>query len=535
MHKMKKALTLFIVCIALSVLSAPQAFSQFKELRILHVNDFHGFATGRKIIGSDETRGGASSLAWLVDTLRKEKPTLLLAAGDMIQGSSFANLFKGKPVIEIMNRMGFDAMCTGNHEFDYGQDVLKERINEAAFPILGANVKGMPELKSYVIKELEGLKVAIIGVVTDDTPIVTDPRNVEGLTFLSPAAAVEEYIEKLRDSVNIIIVLSHLGYNADMLLASRVKGIDIIVGGHSHTRTIQHMLIGNTILVHAWEHGKVLGVLDVVVKSGKIVEAKSRLEEIVPSRMKKQEEVEQIVKRYAQQVDALMGMTIGEALVDLDGENARTKETNLGNLVADIMRQQSGSHIALINGGAIRTSIGKGAITLNDIYSALPFDNYIVAMKLTGREIREALEHGVSGIEQKEGRFLQVSGLSFTYDPGMPQGSRVMDVFVDGAKIDINGTYTVCTNDFLAAGGDGYRVFREVLKESRNFSITGDTIRSDKVTYNDSGRSLKDVVVDYIKEKKSISASVEGRIKEVRCDEGVCKLPKRPSASRYDR
>ena len=535
MIRMKNALIAAIVCISLFALSAPQAYCQFKELRVLHVNDFHGFAEERKIVGSDEVRGGISSLAWLADSLRKEKPTLLLAAGDMIQGNSFANLFKGKPVIEIMNAMGFDAMSVGNHEFDYGQDVLRERINEAAFPVLGANVKGMPGLKPYIIKELEGLKIAIIGVVTDDTPIVTHPRNVEGLTFLSPAAAFEEYIEELRGSANIIIVLSHLGYNADMLLASRVKGIDIIVGGHSHTRTIQHMLIGNTVLVHAWEHGMALGVLDVVVKAGKIVEVKSRLEEILPSRMKKQEGVEQIVERYAQQVDALMGRTIGEALVDLDGENVRTEETNLGNLVADIMRQQSNSRIALINGGGIRTSIGKGPITLKDVYSALPFDNYIVAMKLTGREIKEALEHGVSGIEQKEGRFLQVSGLSFTYDPGMPQGLRVVDVSVGGAKLDINETYTVCTNDFLAAGGDGYRVFREALKESQDFSITADTIRSDKVTYNDSGRSLKDAVVDYIKEKKNIGAAVEGRIKEVHCNEGICRQPGRSSSSRYDR
>lgn len=535
MIRIKKTLIAFIVCVSLFVLSAPQAYCQFKELRILHLNDFHGFAAGKRLIGSDEMRGGISYIAWLADNLRKEKPSLLLAAGDMIQGSTFANLFQGKPVIEIMNKMGFDAMCVGNHEFDYGKDMLKERIAEAAFPVLGANVKGMPGLKPYVIQEIEGLKIAIIGVVTDDTPIVTHPGNVEGLIFLSPVATVEEYVEELRDSVNIIIVLSHLGYNADMLLAGRVKGIDIIVGGHSHTQTTKHMLIGNTVLVQAWEHGMVLGVLDVIVRSGRIVEVKSRLEEIKPSQMKKREDVAQIVEQYSRRVDALMGQVIGETLVDLDSENARTGETNLGNLITDIMRRQSNSQIALINGGAIRTGIRKGPVTLNDIYSALPFDNYIVAMKLTGREIKEALEHGVSGIEQKEGRFPQVSGLSFTYDPKMPKGLRVTDVSVAGAKMDINTIYTVCTNDFLAAGGDGYKVFRETMKESQDFSITADTIKSDKLTYNDSGRPLKDVVVSYIKEKENITATVEGRIKEAGCDEGVCKQPKRSSASRYDR
>lgn len=535
MFRIKKVFFALVVCVSLSILFASPAHCQSTELRILHLNDFHGFAAGKRLIGSDEMQGGISYLAWLADSLRKEKPTLLLAAGDMIQGSPFANLFKGKPVIEIMNKMGFDAMCVGNHEFDYGKDVLRERIAEAAFPVLGANVKGMPGLKPYIIKELGGLKVAIIGVVTEDTPFATHPANVEGLTFLSPAATVEEYVRKLRDSVNIIIVLSHLGYNNDMLLAGRVKGIDIIVGGHSHTQTLKHMLIGNTVIVQAWEYGMVLGVLDVVVKSGKIVEVKSRLEEIKPSHMKKREDIAQIVEQYSKQVNALMGRTIGEALVDLDGENVRTRETNLGDLITDIMRQQSNSQIALTNGGGIRASIRKGNITLNDIYTALPFDNYIVAMKLTGREIKEVLEHGVSGVKLREGRFLQVSGLSFMYDPKMPQGLRVMDVSVGGTKMDMDATYTVCTNDFLAAGGDGYRTFREALKESQDFSITANTITSDKITYNDSGRPLKDAVMDYIKEKKRITATVEGRIQEVSCSEGVCKQQGNLSPPRYDR
>jgi 2',3'-cyclic-nucleotide 2'-phosphodiesterase (5'-nucleotidase family) len=295
------------------------------------------------------------------------------------------------------------------------------------------------------------------------------------------------------------------------------------------------MLIGNTVIVQAWEYGMVLGVLDVVVKSGKIAEVKSRLEEIKPSRMKKNENVARIVDKYTRQIDGIMAQTFGEAMVDLDGENVRVRETNLGDLITDIMRQASGSQVALINGGGIRLGIRKGNITLNDVYAALPFDNYIVAVKLTGREIKEALEHGVSGVELKEGRFPQVSGLSFAYDPKMPMGSRVIDISVEGERLDPNRTYTVATNDFLAAGGDGYKLFRDAMKESQNFAITDDTIISDKITYNDSGRSLRDVVVDYIKAKKNITATAEGRIKEVTCNEGACKQPGNVFTPRYDR
>ncbi len=160
------------------------AYGEPRAIRILHVNDFHGFAEPYKPLGSNELLGGISFLASKVDELRREKPSLLLSAGDMIQGNNWANLFQGESVIELMNAMRFDAMEVGNHEFDFGQDVLKKRISEAKFPILGANVIGIEGLKPFVIKEVNGVKIAIIGVVTEDTAITTHPKNVVGLNFL---------------------------------------------------------------------------------------------------------------------------------------------------------------------------------------------------------------------------------------------------------------------------------------------------------------------------------------------------------------
>jgi 2',3'-cyclic-nucleotide 2'-phosphodiesterase (5'-nucleotidase family) len=161
-------------------LSITFANGQPAEIRILHVNDFHGFAEPYKPLGSDELFGGIPYLAAKANELRKGKPSLLLSAGDMIQGNNWANLFQGESVMEWMNAMRFDAMVLGNHEFDFGQEVLRKRISEARFPTLGANVKGVEGLKPYVIKELKGIKVAIIGVVTEDTPASTHPRNVAG-------------------------------------------------------------------------------------------------------------------------------------------------------------------------------------------------------------------------------------------------------------------------------------------------------------------------------------------------------------------
>jgi len=207
---MKRRYKVFI-CILFFILSISVAHSQQAEIRILHINDLHGFVEPHRSLGSNELFGGIAFLAGKVEKLRLEKHTLLLSAGDMTQGHNWANLFQGASVIDLMNVMRFDALVLGNHEFDFGQEVLKKRISEAKFPVLGANVEGLDGIKPYIIKEMEGVKVAIIGVTTEDTPASTHPRNVVGLKFLSPIETVENYIKDLTKRVDLVIVLSHLG------------------------------------------------------------------------------------------------------------------------------------------------------------------------------------------------------------------------------------------------------------------------------------------------------------------------------------
>jgi 2',3'-cyclic-nucleotide 2'-phosphodiesterase (5'-nucleotidase family) len=509
-----KRLSIIVHFIILFLLSLSFAYGEPVQIRILHVNDFHGFAEPYKPLGSKELLGGIAYLAGRTKELRKEKPSLLLSAGDMIQGNNWANLSHGESVIELMNEMGFDAMVLGNHEFDFGQDVLRERISEAKFPVLGANVEGLANLKPYIIKNLKGVRIGIIGVVTEDVPISTHPKNVVGLKFMSPIDTSEKYIAELKNRADLIIILSHIGYPADRNLAERVKGIDVIVGGHSHTKIEKPVKVGNTIIVQAWEHAKALGVLDLTVEDGKLTGFEGRLEEIKPEIGKEDKAASVIVEKYKQKVDAVLSEGVGEAEVNLDGENVRRMETNLGDLIADILRQASGADVTIINGGGIRTSIKKGEIRVKDVYSVLPFDNYIVAIKLTGEQIREALEHGVSAVEEGEGRFPQVSGLSFKYSLSYKRGSRVKEVLIAGQPIGSNREYIVATNDFLAAGGDGYTAFGEAIKTSKDFAIVGGMMKGEKVVYSNSGRWLRDVVVDYIKEMRKIAPKVEGRIIE---------------------
>jgi len=510
-----KRLSIALCCTLLFLFSLSFAYGEQVQIRILHVNDFHGFAEPYKPLGSDEMVGGIAYLAGRANEVREEKPSLLLSAGDMIQGNNWANLSQGESVIELMNEMGFDAMVLGNHEFDFGQDVLRKRISEAKFPVLGANVDGLGHLKPYIIKNLKGVKIGIIGVVTEDVSISTHPRNVVGLKFMSPIDTVEKYITEVRNKADLIVILSHIGYPVDRILADRVKGIDVIVGGHSHTKIEKPVKVGNTIIVQAWEHGKALGVLDLTVEDGRILGFEGHLEEIKPRIGKEDKAALAMVEKYKQKVNAVLNERVGEAEVDLDGENVRRRETNLGDLIADIMRHASGADVTIINGGGIRTSIKRGEIRVKDIYSVLPFDNYIVAIKLTGKQIRDALEHGVSAVEEEEGRFPQVAGLTFKYSPSDQRGSRVKEVLIARKPMETDREYTVATNDFLAAGGDGYKAFGEAINASRDFSIIGGMMKGERVVYSDSGRWLRDVVVEYLKEMKRVAPTVEGRIIEV--------------------
>lgn len=485
------------------------------ELRILHVNDFHGFAEPYKPYGSDEMLGGMAWLAATVEDLRKERPTMLLAAGDMIQGNNWANLFQGESVIEMMNAMQFDAMVTGNHEFDFGQDVLKRRSDAAAFPVLAANVEGMEVLKPYMLKEINNIKVAVIGVVTGETPVTTHPRNVTGLKFMAPEETLTRYVEELRPKVDLIVVLSHLGHNADRIIAEKVKGIDVIVGGHSHTKVPEPVVIGRTVVLQAWEHGKALGVLDLTVADSRVVKAEGRLVEIRPLPGRENKEIAAIVEKYRRRVDAVLDEKIGEAALDLDGQNTRQRETNLGNFLADIVRSTANADAAIIGGGSIRTSMKKGGIKVKHVYAVSPFNNYIVAIRLTGRQIKDALEHGVSAIADDAGRFPQVSGIRFTYSRSAPVGKKVKEVSVNDSPLIMDKEYIVATDDFLAAGGDGYRAFGEAVRSSKDFAIVGGAVMGEKLVYNNSGKWLRDVVIDAIKEKKMVSPVVENRISEV--------------------
>lgn len=494
--------TWFVLVLVLVTLFSVNLSALAAEIIILHTNDVHSRLESHTPQGLQVEQGGRVRLATLVENVRaqygKEK-ILLLDAGDSIHGMNIDNLFGGMPSIEVMEAMGYDAFVPGNHEFNYGQEVLEQRMLDAKFPTLAANItKADGSLfapYSALIKEVDGVRVGVIGLVTEETPIVTHPKNVVGLTFHDPIAIAKQTVEAIRSDVDILVVLSHLGYAKDVELAEAVPEIDVIVGGHSHTKLSAAQEVNGVLLVQTHEYANYLGFLRLEVEGKKIVAHDARLLPVT-ALVEKNARVQNIIDHWNEQLQARLGSVIGSSNIDWDGERAsvRTQETNLGNLVADVIRNAAGSDIAVTNGGGIRASIPAGDIRVADVYNTLPFDNSLVVVEMMGMDILEALEHSVRLLPEQNGAFLQVSGITFEVDPKALPGGRVINAKIGENRLSASAYYTVATNDFIAAGGDGYDTFM-------NATLVAET-----------GIMLRDVMVDYIVEQGNVEAPEGGRV-----------------------
>lgn len=499
-------------------------------LTLVHTNDTHAHLepTELTLSGKKTPVGGVARRIALFDRLRTQaKNPLFLDAGDVFQGTLYFNQYRGLADRYFMHRALYRVMALGNHEFDLGPGPLAEFLKGARFKVVSANVdvSQEPRLQGlfapYAVLQVGGEKVGVIGLTTPDTKEIANPGPTVG--FLDPYESAQKAVyEILSRGVNKILVLSHLGYGEDLKLAQRLVGVQVIVGGHSHTLlgTFPHKELSplgpyptvvknpegkDVLVVQAWEWGKVVGLLEVTFSPrGELLAYKGEALLMTPEVSPEDFFAKEALLAYAQPVMALMAQVIAEAKVDLVGERAivRRRESNLGNLIADGMlwkTRNAGTRIALQNGGGIRASILKGPITVGKVYEVLPFGNTLVVMDLKGREILEALENGVSQWEQTAGRFLQVAGLRYAFDLSRPAGSRVVRVEVKEGEgyrpLDLEATYRVVTNNFIAAGGDGFTV----LKNAQGYRV-------------DTGFADAESFMDYLKELKEVAPQVEGRI-----------------------
>ncbi|ODN69287.1 bifunctional metallophosphatase/5'-nucleotidase [Methylobrevis pamukkalensis] len=519
----------------LAALPAP-ALAEF-QLTILHTNDFHSRIEpvnkyDSTCVGKDLAEGacfgGSARLATAIRERRAAHPdALLVDGGDQFQGSLFYNHYKGEVAAEMMTALGYDAMTVGNHEFDDGPEVLRAFIARVGFPILLANadVSAEPQLagavKPSVVVEKGGQKIGLVGLSPADTAELASPGP--NVTFSDPESALKREIAALTEAgVDKIVVLSHSGYTVDQRIAATVPGIDVIVGGHSHT------LLSNTDdkaegpyptwitgpdgtrvpIVQAYAYGRFLGELQVTFDDAGTVTAAAGAPVVMDAGIAEDETLKARIADLAKPLEAIRSEVVAATSAPIDGsrETCRVAACEMGVLVADAMLARTaaqGVTIAIQNGGGLRASIDAGEVTMGEVLTVLPFQNTVATLGLTGADVVAALEGGVARVEEGAGRFPQVAGLRYTWTRAAKPGEgRIRKVEVrDGetwVPIDPAKVYLVVTNNYMRGGGDGYSVFAKKAIDPYDF-----------------GPNLEDVVVAYMKaDGASYTPHVDDRITE---------------------
>ena len=461
----KMALLLVLALIAIAPLAAQQKPDCTVRVTLLQVNDVYQFAPV-----DQGARGGIARVLTLKKEIEKQSPnTLFLLAGDTISPSVESITYKGAQMIDAWNTAGLDYATFGNHEFDFGPDVLRQRMKESKFKWIVANVidkktgKPFGDALPFVIREFDGVKVGIFGLVLEETKITSRPGpDVE---FRNPCETARKMVSEIHAlGVKTVVALTHLSMSEDKEVA-RCADVDVIIGGHEHT--LLESASGGAPIFKMTADARELGQIDLnISKNTGAVESIDWKVIPVTDQIKDDQQFASINRKYGALVKEL-SQFVGRTSVELEARSAvgRTQETNVGDFIADAFRIATGADVGLMNGGSIRADeiIRPGPLTKRDVLSILPFKNKVVKVELTGATLRQVLEHGVarSAEDAEPGRFPQVSGIRFTFDATRPPGSRIVSVTINGKPLDEDRKYTLATSDYVAIdGGDGYSMFK---------------------------------------------------------------------------
>ncbi|MEO9901309.1 5'-nucleotidase C-terminal domain-containing protein [Nisaea sp.] len=479
------------------------------RLSIVHVNDWDRL----------DARAGAGGAAKIASIARYERDrveaeggqVLLTFGGDMLSPSLLSGFDKGAHMVALANAIGFDAAVLGNHEFDFGPDVLIQRLKEAEYPVLGSNVsyKGKPGFpgaeRSRMVAAGE-YKIGLLGLTTADTPSLSS--SGPDVDFAPLAETAREISAELReDGADLVIALTHAVYQTDLETLRQVAGIDIVLGGHDHLVLV--LYDGKQAILKSGSQGNFVGIMDITIdrvegRNGPKLVWQPSFSLINTIDVEPDPVLAEKVAAYSSKLDQELAADVGVTEVALDTRRAsvRTAENAFGNLIADAMRAATGADAALTNGGGIRgdTSYAAGHMLIRkDVLTELPFGNRTVTMRLKGPDLLAALENGVSQVEKGAGRFPHVSGISFAYDGRKPAGSRVSDVKVAHTPLDLGKVYVVAVNDFIAKGGDGYKTFE----------------KGEIVIDASSARLMASQVIEYVQERGGVKTKVDGRVRRL--------------------
>ncbi|MEL6563621.1 MAG: 5'-nucleotidase C-terminal domain-containing protein [Pseudomonadota bacterium] len=516
-------MTRLLMGTAALALSAGMASAEY-TLHILHTNDMHSriesinrFDSTCNAEGEAEGEcfGGVARVKAAVDAKKASlgnQNVVVLDAGDPFQGSLFYTTYKGAAEAEFMEAIGYDAMAVGNHEFDDGPPKLAEFIDAVSFPVISGNLDLSSSdllkerVQNHVVLEVGGKKIGVISALATDTVETSSPGP--NVVFQDEIEALTADVATLEDEgVDIIIALNHVGLNKDLAIAEAVPGIDVVIGGHSHTLMTNDdaetpaypTMVGGTPVAQAYAYTKYLGHLTVTFDDGGNVTASSGDPMLLDSSVEPDAAFIARIAEMGAPIEEMKTRVVAEAAEAIEGgrDVCRAMECPMGSLIADAMLDRvadQGIEIAIQNGGGIRASIDAGEITMGEVLTVLPFQNTLSTFQVTGSAIVAALENGVGQIEDGAGRFPQVAGMSYAFDASKPAGERVSDVMVGGAPIEMDKVYGVVSNNYVRNGGDGYAMF------------------VDAENAYDFGPDLADVTADYLAEQGPFTPYTDGRI-----------------------
>lgn len=498
------------------------------DITFFHINDVHAHLDQFSSAGTDCTNpergcyGGYSRVKTVLDESRPaQNNSLFLDAGDEFQGTLYYNFYKGWKTAETLNQIGVDAMTLGNHEFDDGDDLLGDFLNNITFPVVCANLQSAHPVLNTTVKPytlFPQYELAVIGVSTPDIVQLSNPGP--NTTFSNVATAVQTAIDEIHTvhpTITRIVALTHIGYEADLELAQQTTGLSLIIGGHSHTLlgnmtgaqgaypTIATNSAGHEVfVVTAYRWGEYLGYIDITYAADGSVLAYRGAPVHLTNTTAQDPELQAQVDAWRQPFQAYATEVVGFTETELVQATCQAEECTMGNVMADAMLLYGQGvdpdlDFAIINAGGVRAAIEAGNVTRGEVIGAFPFGNALVQLEYTGQEIWDVLEGIVSGVNQINGAtvtsFLQLStGIQVSYDPAAAVGDRLVSVTVGEAALDLSATYKIITLDYLAGGGDNF------------FQATTDYVTLDLQA---------DVLEAYFKEQSPINAVVEGRISVV--------------------
>jgi len=453
------------------------------RITILHTNDIHGWIMPRPaaFYEKDPRRlvGGAAALAAY---LKKVKgPRLLVDAGDCFEGTPEGALRDGRAIAGVFNAVGYDALAVGNHEFDHGEKSLEEMIKLLKAPVLCANIyrsdgRRPPEFKPWIVKDVAGVKVGLFGLLPNQMNALVLPEDIAGLAFRRGVDEAKDAVAALkREGATVIVALSHLGlerpdgpaFEGDQSLAAQVEGIDLIVGGHSHTALQEPLRDATygTLIVQAGSELTRVGevALEIDPKSKKVVKSSGRLVDLWLDETGTDPAVAQLAAKLADEVERRYEAVVATAAAALtrkwDGESA------LGDWVTDCVRAWAGTDLALQSSGGIRADIPAGPVTLRRLFEVMPFDDRVVKLVMKGKDVRSVLDHVVG-----RASIAQISGARVSFHRKAPEGKRLESVSIAGKPLVDDSTYTVATVDFLVTGGVAYSYAAFDFAENKDFT-----------------------------------------------------------------